>query len=102
MEIDALEFLRRFLEHVLPPGFQKVRHYGFLSPHSAVSLEQLRALVAAQNAAIGDANPTVPREPDARAPTATPAITEPTCSYCGHRLRVIAIVFHRVSFRDSA
>ena len=32
MTLDAMEFLRRFLQHVLPAGFQKVRHYGFLSP----------------------------------------------------------------------
>jgi hypothetical protein len=30
MTLDALEFIRRFLQHVLPAGFQKVRHYGFL------------------------------------------------------------------------
>jgi hypothetical protein len=28
MELDAMEFLRRFLQHVLPSGFAKVRHYG--------------------------------------------------------------------------
>jgi hypothetical protein len=26
------EFIRRFLQHVLPPGFVKVRHYGLLAP----------------------------------------------------------------------
>lgn len=26
------EFLRRFLQHVLPPGFVKLRHYGLLAP----------------------------------------------------------------------
>ncbi len=31
--VSALEFIRRFLQHVLPHGFQKVRYYGFL--HSA-------------------------------------------------------------------
>lgn len=34
-----MEFLRRFLEHVLPSGFAEVRHYEFLSPSSAMSLE---------------------------------------------------------------
>ena len=28
------EFLRRFLQHVLPRGFQKVRHYGFAADRS--------------------------------------------------------------------
>ena len=42
MTLDAMEFLRRFLQHVLPAGFQKVRHYGFLSPNSATSIEAVR------------------------------------------------------------
>jgi hypothetical protein len=29
MTVTADEFIRRFLQHVLPSGFQKVRHYGF-------------------------------------------------------------------------
>lgn len=31
MTVSAEEFVRRFLMHVLPPGFMKIRHYGFLS-----------------------------------------------------------------------
>jgi hypothetical protein len=31
MRLDAVEFLRRFLLHVLPRGFQRIRHYGFLA-----------------------------------------------------------------------
>jgi hypothetical protein len=34
MTVDPFEFIRRFLQHVLPPGFQKVRHFGFLSANS--------------------------------------------------------------------
>jgi predicted Zn-ribbon and HTH transcriptional regulator len=30
MELDAEEFIRRFLLHVLPSGFQRIRYYGFL------------------------------------------------------------------------
>lgn len=29
--LDNSEFIRRFLMHVLPPGFQKIRYYGFLN-----------------------------------------------------------------------
>ena len=45
MTVDAFEFIRRFLQHVLPSGFQKVRHFGFLSPNSQVSLEMVLWLV---------------------------------------------------------
>ncbi len=31
MSLDGPEFIRRFLMHVLPSGFMKIRHYGFLS-----------------------------------------------------------------------
>jgi len=32
VRLKATEFIRRFLDHLLPSGFQKVRHYGFFSP----------------------------------------------------------------------
>lgn len=49
MTVDALEFIRRFLQHVLPSGFQKVRHYGFLSAGSKVSVEAVRWLLTLHN-----------------------------------------------------
>ena len=39
MTLTADEFIRRFLLHVLPPGFTKIRHYGFLA--SAVKKKKL-------------------------------------------------------------
>jgi hypothetical protein len=44
-QLDALEFLRRFLQHVLPDGFMKVRHCGFLHASCALSLATLRQLI---------------------------------------------------------
>jgi hypothetical protein len=51
MTLEATEFLRRFLQHVLPTGFQKVRSYGFLSPAGAIALEVVRWLIALHNGA---------------------------------------------------
>ena len=31
LALPAEEFIRRFLQHVLPPGFMRIRHYGFLA-----------------------------------------------------------------------
>ncbi len=31
MALDGVEFIRRFLMHVLPNGFMRIRHYGFLA-----------------------------------------------------------------------
>lgn len=47
MTLDAMEFIHRFLQHVLPTGFQKVRHYGFLSPNNGEPFESVQWLVAA-------------------------------------------------------
>src|SRR6185436_14379421 len=45
------EFLRRFLMHVLPKGFVKIRHYGLLaSSHATTTLEIARARLAASGA----------------------------------------------------
>lgn len=45
--LDAIEFLRRFLQHVLPCGFMKVRHYGFMNSACKVLLPRLRLLILA-------------------------------------------------------
>ena len=42
MNLDVLEFIRRFLQHVLPTGFMKVRYYGFLHPCCSITLEKVR------------------------------------------------------------
>lgn len=31
MTLDGVEFIRRFLQHVLPSGFVRIRHFGFLT-----------------------------------------------------------------------
>src|SRR5271165_7017590 len=47
MTIDAAEFLRRFLLHTLPPGFQRIRHFGFLANcHRQLKLALCRKLLA--------------------------------------------------------
>jgi hypothetical protein len=45
MTLDAMEFLRRFLQHVLPTGFMKIRHYGFLNANCNISIDQIRILI---------------------------------------------------------
>lgn len=42
MTLEAFEFIRRFLQHVLPAGFHKVRYYGLLSPANRRLLNQVR------------------------------------------------------------
>ena len=47
MTVTADEFIRRFLLHSLPPGFQRIRYYGFLANcHRAVKLDLCRRLLS--------------------------------------------------------
>jgi hypothetical protein len=47
MTLDAAEFIRRFLTHVLPSGFHRIRHYGlFASAVRAQNVERARQLLA--------------------------------------------------------
>jgi hypothetical protein len=48
MSVSADEFIRRFLLHTLPPGFQRIRHYGLLaSRNKKATLQFCRALLDA-------------------------------------------------------
>jgi hypothetical protein len=47
MTLEPAEFIRRFLLHVLPPGFHRIRHFGFLAnAHRAARLALCRQLLA--------------------------------------------------------
>jgi hypothetical protein len=76
LTLDPLEFIRRFLQHVLPKGFMKVRYYGFLSPTTKVPLEDLKALVELAHGF----TVTVPE-------IELPSWPQPICRACGGRLR---------------
>ena len=67
--LNVLEFIRRFLQHVLPHGFMKVRHYGFLSANSAVPIDTIRALIDHHG------GPAVPQT--------LPELPGPRCPNCG-------------------
>jgi hypothetical protein len=84
MSLDAMEFLRRFLQHVLPAGFQKVRHYGFLSPNSGMSIEAVRWLVTLHNGAMFVLL--------AKRPEELTALPMPRCPACGRPMVVLGFV----------
>lgn len=63
MTLSADEFIRRFLLHVLPDGFQRIRYYGFLgNRYRKQKLEQCRRLLSMPN----QADPTSAAEKDYR------------------------------------
>ena len=55
MTLAADEFIRRFLLHVLPEGFQRIRYYGFLAHrHREHKLARCRQLLAMPQPEVGD------------------------------------------------
>lgn len=45
LALNVMEFIRRFLQHVLPTGFMKIRYYGFMNPNCKVPLDRIRDLI---------------------------------------------------------
>lgn len=56
MTLDVEEFIRRFLLHVLPDRFVRIRHYGFLGNRSKDNLQRCRDLLAVPVPTISEQN----------------------------------------------
>jgi hypothetical protein len=81
MTLSAEEFLRRFVQHVLPRGFVKIRHYGLLANRQrADKLHQCRRLLLPRTALANLGGLQTPVIGDAAG--VTPAQL-PTCPHCG-------------------
>jgi hypothetical protein len=81
MTLDVAEFIRRFLLHVLPKGFHRIRHYGLLASGARVeSIARARELLAVPAPETNDAT--------AADDEATTALAHP-CPCCGGRMIVI-------------
>jgi hypothetical protein len=91
MKLKAVEFIRRFLLHVLPAGFVRIRHYGFLA--NCVCRERLalcRALLGVQTMP-EPASPQPPVEPEEEGQAAASV-----CPACGVGRMVIVEAFRAV------
>lgn len=86
MRLDAHEFLRRFLLHVLPDGFQRIRHVGFLANgHRRTKLAAIRALLATPppvTAAPNDDEPAARDQRESHAP----------CPCCGGTMTIVEVL----------
>ena len=90
MTLEAGEFMRRFLLHVLPPGFHRIRHFGFLANgHRAARLALCRRLLARPGA---DQEVGRDAEPDDRRCTQPcRQMPEPDiCPCCGSLSRILS------------
>jgi Putative transposase len=89
MTVAPGEFIRRFMLHVLPKGFHRIRHYGLLarSRTKADTLARARELI---ELATPVQQPRPPTNQD-RAPVGTEAIDKPIhpCPCCGSPMVII-------------
>ena len=88
--LNVMHFISRFLQHVLPSGFMKVRHYGFMNANCAVSLRSLRLMVIA---CLKDLALLMSDE--------APSVTwqGPFCSDCGGRLSYLFSIIPGITCR---
>jgi len=88
MTLAADEFMRRFLLHVLPTGFHRIRHYGLLANAGRrENLAKVRALLD------------VPRPAPVGDETAVMPVPTFICRCCGATMRVVEIVMRRQPIR---
>lgn len=83
MTLQATEFIRRFLLHVLPSGFQRIRHYGFLS--NCVRKKRIalcRTLLPALNLAVDENKLNSSDDTDESAGEPSEAVRDPLCPVC--------------------
>lgn len=78
--LEPTEFIRRFLQHVPPRGFVRIRHYGLLAPGNVKTrLETARRLLAAPTTADATPSPTpaITSSSSAAGTTSTNTVTSP-------------------------
>jgi hypothetical protein len=95
MTLTAEEFLRRFLLHVLPRGFMRIRHYGLLANrHREPQLARCRALlgVTAPPSHPADLDHPGRQHEDAADRPSEPTPTPSACPVCGQPMRVVEII----------
>lgn len=78
MTLTVEEFIRRFLQHVLPRGVHKVRYYGLWAPSNKDKLQQIRQSLTTEDA--GRALPSAEKSNGAVSPQAGSAPAR--CSFC--------------------
>lgn len=90
MALSPAEFIRRFLQHVLPTGFMKVRYFGFLSPSCSMPIEEVKGRIELAHGfrMHQKREATVPAEPVAAPRTLA-------CPHCGGTLRWRSVLLPR-------
>ena len=91
MALDAVEFIRRFLQHVVPSGFVRIRHFGFLAHRGKEeNLQRCRQLLIEAKASASEVMPAPPVPVACHPkPEAEAAADWHRCPQCGHGRMII-------------
>jgi len=91
LTLPAAEFLARFLQHVLPKGFSKVRHYGLDSSANQARHQQAQQLLERLQPPAQELAHPIPSQDDASTQDATKPLQ--LCPYCriGHLIWVAEV-----------
>jgi len=96
--LDGQEFLRLFCMHILPPGYTRIRHYGFLSSAAkGKSLDIIRKALRAQ-----PAPPKTGGKPLKEIALERMGIKPGICKCCGQRMVVVEIIPNRYRKKQRA
>jgi len=91
--IDGESFVHGFAQHVLPSGFQKIRHYGWMSANSTIGVDEVKWLVwLFLGWTFWLASGHAPQE--------RPLTTPLRCADCGGELKVVAVTYDPIECRD--
>lgn len=90
MTLPATEFIRRFLQHVLPKGFMKIRYYGFLSSSCRETLSKIRYFLSAVITLL--LNPFLKLTEKAAGREKSEKPDEMRCPHCGGKLILQKII----------
>src|SRR5437870_5124075 len=86
MTLSADEFIRRFLLHVLPKGFHRIRHYGLLASATCkATISRAKELIAAP---VAEMDPSTEHD-NADMATGADADHRPPCPCCGGRMIIV-------------
>ncbi|MHC4789500.1 MAG: IS91 family transposase [Planctomycetota bacterium] len=88
MTLDAQEFIRRFLQHVLPNRFHKVRYYGLWAPSNRRLLRRIQLLLRFDPSGQPTSEPAAEAPAQPQAPCPTAALAGQRCPYCHNGLLV--------------
>jgi hypothetical protein len=92
--LEPQEFVRRFLQHILPRGFARVRTFGWLHPAAKVRGNRVRALLRQHPVLTAGEKqtwepPPDPTEPETDLPKTSPPASVPLCPRCQKALRLV-------------